>query len=72
MEFADVAQLVEQRLAPHFIFFYLVTHGAGLAHLVEQRYRKPQVVGSSPTAGSTFCGAKSTRHSLGEGGLQKV
>jgi hypothetical protein len=25
---------------------------AGLAHLVEQRYRKPQVVGSSPTAGS--------------------
>ena len=26
---------------------------AGLAHLVEQRYRKPQVVGSSPTAGSS-------------------
>jgi hypothetical protein len=27
-------------------------HDAGLAHLVEQRYRKPQVVGSSPTASS--------------------
>ncbi len=25
---------------------------AGLAHLVEQRYRKPQVAGSSPAAGS--------------------
>jgi carboxypeptidase C (cathepsin A) len=52
--------------------FFVLRAGADVAQLVEQRFRKPQVAGSSPAVGSSFFGGRSRELILVRAGAKRL